>query len=181
MCCLCQPGPAPYRPSSICLRFPPCGRKGVDTRVLIYLCVGIYLPRDEAVVKGKGREEGWEGKAQKRSCGGPKIGRRNVSIIATLFQPHSSSWAPLGWKVCVLLGMGVCNLNYALKHLASFILKLSAEKKKKMWFPLQCHWGTYTGFGIIKMKTLMSKPWHFVSKTYVLPPPLALYFILRQA
>lgn len=152
MCCLCQPGPAPYRPSSICLRFPPCGRKGVDTRVLIYLCVGIYLPGDEAVVKGKGREEGWEGKAQKRSCGGPKIGRRNVSIIATLFQPHSSSWAPLGWKVCVLLGMGVCNLNYALKHLASFILKLSAEKKKKCGFHYSVTEGLILGLGSLKWK-----------------------------
>lgn len=43
------------------LRFSPCGREGVSNRVLIYLCVGLFLPRDEAVVKGKGREEGWRG------------------------------------------------------------------------------------------------------------------------
>jgi len=53
----------------------------VNTRVLIYLCVRLFLPRDEAVVKGKRREEEQGGKAQKRSCGGLEIGKRNVSII----------------------------------------------------------------------------------------------------
>lgn len=46
------------------------------------------------------------------------------------------------------------------------------QQGKKMWFPLQYHWGTCTGVGIIRMKTRTSKPCHFVSKTYILPPPL---------
>ena len=58
MSCLCKPCPASCRHSGICLRFFPCGREGVNIRVLIYLCVGLFLPRDEAVVKGKGEDEG---------------------------------------------------------------------------------------------------------------------------
>lgn len=65
--------------------------------------------------------------------------------------------------------MRVCNLNYVSTHLAVLILKLPA--RKKMWFPLQYHWGTRTGARIIQMKTRMSKPCHFVSKTYIPPPP----------
>ena len=35
---------------------------------------------------GMGRGQG--GKAQKRSCGEPEIGGRNVFIISTAFEPH---------------------------------------------------------------------------------------------
>ena len=88
MDCLCQSCPAFYKHSSSCLRFSPCGRERVNTSVLIYLCVGLFLPRDEAAVKGERRGEEQRGKAQKRSCGGLEIGRRNVSIISTAFKPH---------------------------------------------------------------------------------------------
>lgn len=83
---------------------PVAGKE--STPGFLFICVLVYFfPGMKQWLRGKGREEGWGGKAQKRSCGGPKIGRRNVSIIATAFQPHSSSWAPLGWKVCVTLIM----------------------------------------------------------------------------
>lgn len=80
--------PLPALSGPLCLKFSPCGREGVNNRVLTYLCVGLFLPRDKAVVKGKAKEEGCRGKAQERSCDGREIGRKNVSLISTTFQPH---------------------------------------------------------------------------------------------
>lgn len=169
--CLCQPCLASCRHRSICLRFSLYGREWVNSRVLIYLCIGIFLPREEAAVKGKGREEGTGEKAQKKIV----VDQRSAENCFPKTLPLAES---PGMKGLCITQDGNCNLNYVWKHLAVLILKLPAGKK--MWFSLQCHWGTCPGVGIIKMKTLMSKPWYSVSKTYVLPPPLASYFILIQ-
>lgn len=65
------------------------------------------------------------------------------------------------------------------EHLPLLILKLLARKKNVVSITVSPR-DLYRVW-IIKIKTLMSKPCHFVSKTYILPPPLALGFILRQA
>lgn len=121
------PSPAVHRqlpawPSLLHLGYSPCGREGVNTRALIYSCAWGSNEREGG--------EGWmEREGPEKSCGGPDTGGRNISIISTAFQLRVLQLESPGWKVCVWLGMRVCNLNYVSAHLAVLILELPARKK----------------------------------------------------
>lgn len=60
--------------------------------VLVYSIPGmrqrLRKGREEEGGGGGGVGRGQGGKAQKRSCGEPEIGGRNVFIISTAFEPH---------------------------------------------------------------------------------------------
>lgn len=98
MDCLCQPCPASCKHSSICLQFSPCGREGVNTRVLIYLCVRLFLPRDEAAVKRRRRGGGTEREGPKKKLWWARDWQKKCLHNFNCFQTTLSLTEPPGVK-----------------------------------------------------------------------------------